>query len=173
MTDMVPILFVWTDDGVMRPLDRFLPRCDKQFVVGEVYRLGVEEERSMASHRQYFASINEAWKNLPDLLSRRFPTPEKLRKWCLVECGYATEQFMVCRNDVEAARWAALLGKMNEDAIIETKGNTIKVSIAKSQSVRHMNKEEFQASKVAVLDKLAETIGVTTEELTQNAGRAA
>ncbi len=173
MNEMAPVLFMWTEDGVMKPQDRFSHLCDRQFVVGETYRMVVEEERSMASHRQYFAEVNEAWKNLPEHLAPLFPTADKLRKWCLIKCGYATEQSMVCRSMVDAARFATMMGRMNEDSTVVRKGNVIKLYTAKSQSVRHMDKAEFQRSKQDVLDLLASMIGTTTEELSKNAGQAA
>jgi hypothetical protein len=51
--------------------------------------------------------------------------------------------------------------------------NVVKKFTAKSQSVKAMNKQEFQLSKVAVLDIIAELIEVTRKRLESNAGKAA
>jgi hypothetical protein len=173
MTEILPVTFIWTDDGVMKPIDRFAPRCVKQFTVGEHYRMVVDEERSAVSHSHYFASVTEAWKNLPEEYASRFPTSDKLRKWCLIKAGYATEQSMVCKSSTDVAKFAALLGRMSEDSIVVQNGNVIKVYTAESQSSRSMNKERFQQSKTAVLDLLASMIGTSVEDLKANAGQAA
>ena len=68
---------------------------------------------------------------------------------------------------------AQLLGRMNEDSVVVVKGRVMKMYIAKSQSVRSMDKKEFQSSKQAVLDLLSEMIGTSRETLEANADRAA
>jgi hypothetical protein len=47
----------------MVPHRRFQTECDRSFVVGEEYRLAVQEHRSQASHSHYFAAIHLAWMN--------------------------------------------------------------------------------------------------------------
>ena len=59
MTDS-PILMTWTDDGVMRPAGPlWAKRADQQYVVGERYMVEIRQDRSAASHRAYFAQVNE------------------------------------------------------------------------------------------------------------------
>jgi hypothetical protein len=168
-----PVEFEWTDDGTMRPLPRFAKTCDKQFVVGERYNLEVIEERSSATHRHYFACVHDAWLNLPHEIAERFPNQERLRRWALIKTGFANEQSMVCETVVDAARFASMLGRMNEDAVVVCRGRTIKIFTAKSQSMRSMDKAEFAASKTAVLDLLAEMVGTSSAELQASAGQAA
>ena len=168
----VPVEYEW-DGEAMKPLPRFAKTCDKQFVVGERYNLEVIEERSGATHRHYFACLHDAWLNLPHDLAERFPTSERLRRWALIKTGFANEQSMVCETVVDAARFASMLGRMNDDAVIVTKGRTIKVYTAKSQSMRSMDKVEFQKSKIAVLDLVAEMIGTSATELEAHGGQAA
>lgn len=172
MTSIIPIEFYW-DGKAMVPTDRFIPIAGRQYTQGEVYRMAVEEERSGVSHRHYFASVHEAWKNLPHDLAELFPTSEKLRKWVLIKCGYANAQAMVCDTELDAARIAGMLGRMNEDSVVISKGRVMKMYTAKSQSVRSMDKNEFQASKTAVLDYISGMIGVSRETLEENAGKAA
>ena len=52
-------------------------------------------------------------------------------------------------------------------------GGVVVVRKAKSQSKRAMDRQEFQASKQALIDACADLLGVTHEALTQNAGAAA
>jgi hypothetical protein len=169
---IIPIEFFWNGEAMV-PIDRFIPVAERQYTKGEVYRLAVEEERSAISHRHYFASVNEAWKNLPHDIAPLFPTAEKLRKWALIKTGYATEQAMVVDTEIDAARMANLLGRMNEDSVVVAKGRVMKMYTAKSQSTRSMDKKEFQTSKTAVLDLLSEMIGTSRETLEANAGKAA
>ena len=168
----ISVAFTW-DGEAMRPNPRFVGTCNKQYVVGEEYRLDVIEERSAASHSHFFAAVNEAWKNLPHDIAPRFPTADKLRRWCLIKAGFANEQSLVCQTVTDAARFASMIGRMNDDAIIVTKGPVVKVYTAKSQSLRSMDKAEFQRSKEATLALLAEMIGTSAKELSDNAGRAA
>lgn len=157
----------------MAPLPRFAGLCDKQFVVGETYRLAVTEERSRASHSHYFASIEEAWRNLPEDEAERFPTSEHLRKWALCKTGYADERSIVCASKAEAQRVAAFIKPMDDFAIVVVSEATVKVYTAKSQSLKAMGKKVFQDSKTAVLDLLSSMVGISAKELDANAGRAA
>jgi hypothetical protein len=168
-----PINFQW--DGVaMVPASPFFARmCDKRFTVGEVYRLEEISERNMASHRHFFASIAEAWQNLPDYMSERFPTSEHLRRYALVKSGFCDQRTIVCSSKAEAQRMAAFVRPMDEFAVVTANESVVTVYTAKSQSVRAMGKADFERSKTAVLEYVASLIHVNPDVLSQNAGRAA
>ncbi len=173
MKDLQPAVFVWLDNAMV-PLASSLPLCIRQFTDGEEYRLTVEEERSVASHKHYFAAIHEAWQNLPEHLAERFPNAERLRHWALVKCGYAAEQSIVLETTRDAERFAEYVAEYRgDDTFVQRSGNVIKIWTAKSQSTRAMDKDEFQASKTAVLDLLSDMIGTSVTELKKNAGKAA
>lgn len=159
-----PCYYSW-DGDVMRPLPRFRHRCDDQFVIGETYRLLVQEERSAETHRHYFASLNEAWKNLPEELAPRFASVEHLRKWSLIKCGFSDERSIVCETTTDARRVAAFIAKLDEYAVIIIRGNVVSQFTAQSQSMRAMSKQVFQESKQAVLDLVSSMIGVTAAAL--------
>jgi hypothetical protein len=167
-----PILFSWTGEAMV-PHPRFQRECDASFVVGERYRLAVQEHRSQANHNHYFAAINEAWMNLPELVAERFPTVEHLRKYALIKAGYRDERSIVCNSKAEAQRIAAFIKPMDEFAVVTTHEAVVTVWTAKSQSKAAMGKQVFQESKNKVLDVLAEMIGIQPETLTRNVGRAA
>lgn len=169
---MTPIPFTW-DGEAMVPLKRFHNLCDQQYTVGEVYRLGVLEARSQTSHSHYFAALNEAWKNLPEDIAERYPTPEHLRKWALIKAGYADERSIVCANKAEAQRVASFVKPMDDFAIVVVSEATIKVYTAQSQSVKAMSKGIFQKSKQEVLDIVSGLIGVAPEALSAEAKRGA
>ena len=165
-----PMAFVWSGEH-MAPLN--LRAADRQYVVGQRYRLAVHEDRSEASHRHYFAAIADAFSNLPEELAAEIPSPEHLRKMALIKAGYRDERTIACRSNAEAEKLKAFIKPMDDFAIVLAEGLVVKVYTAKSQSARAMSKEDFQASKQAVLDILAEIIGVTPDQLSKNAGQAA
>ena len=160
----LPIMAEWDGEG-FRPLPRFRKQCDAEFVVGERYRLETVEERSAASHRAYFATVNEAWANLPEDQADRFPTPTHLRKFALIKCGFADERQIVCRSAAEAVRLSAFIAPMDAYALVVARGPVVTVWCAKSQSLRAMNKDEFLRSQNAVREFIAAMIGVPAETL--------
>jgi hypothetical protein len=163
----------WTWDGeAMWPLGRFAKLAREAFTVGRVYRLVEDEERSSASHRQYFAAVREAWLNLPETWSDRFPTAEHLRKWCLIKSGFHVQSTWVVASASEALRTAEILRKLDDYAVVLVDRQTVTHFRAKSQSRREMPKAEFQRSKTAVLELLASMLEVSPEQLT-TAGWAA
>jgi hypothetical protein len=157
----------------MVPHARFTRECDAAFVVGDVYRLAVQEHRSQASHNHFFAAVQEAWMNLPEDQAERFPTAEHLRKYALIRAGYRDERSIVCASKAEAQRVAAFVKPMDPFAIVTVSEAVVRVFTAQSQSTAAMGKKAFQESKNKVLDVLAEMIGIQPETLTRNVGRAA
>lgn len=162
----VPVIFSW-DGEVMKPLGRFSRLADKQYVVGENYRLEVVEDRSGESHRHYFATINEAWANLPESQAGRWATPDMMRKWALCKAGFYEETSFKASSKAEAIRIAQVFGPLYDEIIFE--GELIHARKAKSQSYKAMTRKEFQDSKTKVLDVLAGIIGVTADQLASNA----
>lgn len=167
-----PITFSW-DGEVMRPLPRFTKACDKQFVVGETYPLEVREERSSNSHRHYFAAMHDAWLNLPNEISEQFPTSEHLRRWALIKGGFCETTDHACSSNEEARKLAAFIAPIDTYAVVEVRGDIVRLHRAKSQSVRSMDKATFQQSKQTVLEIVSELIGTSAAELGTNAGAAA
>lgn len=161
---MIPIIYSW-DGETMVPLPRFHKRCDEVFVVGETYTLVPHEERSGVSHRHYFACVKSAWDNLPELEAERFPTPDHLRKFALIKAGYRDERTFVAASKAEAVRLAAFMRPMDQYAVVIVSNAVVTVYTAKSQSMKAMGKKEFQRSKEAVLDVLANMIEVERSEL--------
>lgn len=168
----MPVIFHWNGEA-MSPLPRFARQCDKQFIVGENYRLEVVEERSANSHRHYFACINEAWANLREDYAERFPSPDHLRKFALIKAGFRDERTFVAASKAEAQRLAAFVKPMDEFAVVIVHEATVTVYTAKSQSLRAMGKAEFQRSKNAVLDVVAQMTGASVDDLAAAARRAA
>lgn len=169
---MTPLPFIWNGEA-MEIRKGFQRAADDQFVIGEGYRLAVVEDRNMASHRAFFAAVNEAWASLPERLAAHYPSAEHLRARALIEAGFCTVSDYVCTTRAEALRWAAnLRGEVGEYALVVVSEAVVRVFKPKSQSIKAMGKEEFERSKEAVLNALAAMIGVTTRELHDHARAA-
>lgn len=161
-----PLLFTW-DGEAMWPRPAFVREANKQFVVGETYRLGEIEERSHATHAHQFAWIHEAWKTLPERVAAQFPTAEHLRKRALIETGFHRETILDVGSHRSACAVAATLRAKDEFAWIVVRGPVVVMREAKSQSRRAMDKAEFQASKTAILEWISALLGVEPETLQQ------
>lgn len=153
----------------MTPTRGFVALANKEFVVGEVYTLDIADPaRSMASHRHFFASVYDAWLNLPEAETQRFPTADHLRKYALIRAGYRDERSIVCGSKAEAVRVGAFVKPMDDYAVVAVSEAVVRVYTAKSQSPRAMGRKVFQESKDAVLGVLADMIEVSREQLLFN-----
>ncbi len=162
MTYHRPIAFAW-DGEVMKPLR---PRdADREYVVGERYMLVPHYQRSQASHNHEFGWLADAWMNLPEAMGDQFATPEHLRKYALIKAGYRDEHSIVCASRAEALRIAAFIRPIDEFAVVTITGSTVTRYTAKSQSRKAMGAKDFQASKEAIMDVVANMLGVEPREL--------
>lgn len=160
-----PLVFRW--DG-----EALIPRnpkvCDERLVVGEVYRCDVIEERSLASHSHFFATLHDHWMSLPDNLAVQFPSVEILRKHALIMKGWRRERKFAMSSKEEARRLAAFLRPQSADddyAIISVHGTAVVEWKALSQSYKAMpRKGDFQKSKQDVLDFVSDLLGLTDTE---------
>jgi len=159
-----PILFIWNGEAFWPLGSQSRKQCDEHYVVGAKYR---------KTHNHYFAALSEAWKNLPELMSERFPTPEHLRKYALIKIGLYDSRSIVAANKTQARELARFIQPMDEFSIVTTQDNTVTIYTAKSQSARAMSRADFAKSKQAVLDFVAGLIGTSPNQLTQNIKEAA
>jgi hypothetical protein len=172
----VPFPFVWDAEAcVMRvpPTDTWRDRARERFTPGKRYALSEPDDRSMASHRYYFAAVRDGWLNLPEEVAARYPTEEHLRKRALIQTGWRDERHFVCKSKAEAKRFATMLDTFDEYAVITVLGKVVYVVTAKSQAADVMKNKEFQASKNDVLDYIEDLIGITRGTLEKEAGKAA
>lgn len=157
--------------------DNFVPlrpkTANKHFVVGEVYPFIVHEDRSAASHKQYFASLHEAWTQLPEWIGDLYPTPEHLRKRALIEAGYYDEEIIDCGSNKVAPSVSAAIRKRDDFALIQVRDHLVIIHTAKSQSMRAMGKKDFQASKAKVLEIVWGLCGHDAREAAKHVGQAA
>jgi hypothetical protein len=149
----------------MRPLPRFARQCDKEYVIGEKYRLEAVEERSHASHGHYFSCVADAWNSLPEHLADKFPSSEHLRAYalCMAKDGkWATKRVIPCRDEEQLLKLSAYVRGWQKFAVIipDRDNLVLEVREAMSQSTRKMTARDFQASKTDVLDFIEDLIGV-------------
>ncbi|UXN64451.1 hypothetical protein N8E89_00755 [Phyllobacterium sp. A18/5-2] len=157
----LPILFQYEGDGVFQPAGSFHARsADKQYVVGELYKLIEHHDRSDNTHRHYFASVKNGFDNLHDSMLGEYPTAEHLRKKALIRTGYRDERSIVCASKAEAERVAAFIRPMDDYCVVVPLNCVVHVLTAKSQSMKAMGATEFQKSKEAVLNFIDDLLGV-------------
>lgn len=177
MTD-APTPYEWTDDGSWKPLPRFRKRCDAEFAIGERAILVKHEERSMNSHRHFFAEVHNLWETLPEDMGERFPNDKILRKWALIKAGFCNMTDYVASSKAEAERARKLAEQVaaaqaDGYAIAIRRDCVVTVYTAKSQSIKAMGRADFQASKDAVFRVISELIGVDPATLARESGKAA
>lgn len=167
-----PCYMVW-DGETFTPISQHRKLADKNFAVGEMYPIVVHEDRSQASHRQYFAALRDAWLNLPEAISNEFLNEEQLRKHALIATGYCDKATFACSSAAEAQRLCAFLMPIDPYAIVQVSGNVVTRWTAHSQSQRSMGKKVFQKSKDDVLNYVSGMIKTTPAALQENARKVA
>lgn len=148
--DAFPPLTCDWDGEVFRPLHQ--RRADNYLTVGERYSLVQYEDRSAATHNHQFAWLHDAWQNLPEDLADQYPSPEHLRKRALIDAGYYDETIIDAGTKAAAERVATAIQAIDTFALVFVRKCFVIRRTAKSQSRRAMKKEEFQASKTAIME---------------------
>ncbi len=162
-----PILTEWTGEA-FRPIGFAIRECDKHFVVGQKYRIAEYQDRSTATHNHEFAWLKNAWQSLPETLAAEYPSPEHLRKRALIQAGYYDEQAVDAGSRAAALRVAAMVRSREEFSYVIVNGPIVLIRTAKSQSRRAMKAPEFQASKTAIMELIADMIGVNPDTLARS-----
>lgn len=155
-----PIMFEAIEDGVLVPAKRFQVEAARRYEPHQTYLMEEVQERSVASHNHEFGWLKEAWSNLPEAIADLYPHPEHLRKRALIEAGYYNEEIVDAGTNAAALRVASSFRKREEFSLVIVRGHFVILRTAKSQSRRAMKKEEFQASKTAIMEVIAAMIGV-------------
>jgi hypothetical protein len=157
--------FTWNGEAMVPARAK---AADARFVIGQRYWLDEASDRSWISHRHEFAWIKQAWDNLPEGLADLYPSPEHLRKRALIQAGFYTEAIIDAGSKAAALRMAAFAKGEDEFAVVFVRGPLIIVRKAKSQRMHghdRMDKAEFERSKAAIMEVIAEMIGVEPDQL--------
>lgn len=152
MSDL--LVCVW-DGHAFTPRTPFQKRlAAERFGEGEEVLLSVENERSMRSHRHYFAAIREMWLSLPEVFALEpwAQSPEHLRKRALIRTGFCDTSEVICSSVAEARRVAAFMDPIDPYSLVLAQGPRVVRYVARSQSVKAMGAATFAESKDAVLN---------------------
>jgi hypothetical protein len=159
-----PFFAIWDGENLV-PLRRHAKFLDASLVIGERYKVDLIEERSAKSHKHFFAQLREIWLSLPDDVAEQFPNDDALRKFALIKTGFCDRADVVCANNQEAMKYAAVLARLDPYTVVSIQGRTVSSWTAKTQKVKAMGAKDFNSSKHAVLEYCASLIGVRTNEL--------
>lgn len=166
---------VWDGRVLIPDGNRSIAAVHDRFGEGEVVTIELDPDRSRQTHNHYFACIKTAWDNLPEqIVSVPFAvSPETLRSHALCAMGYCDTEVIACGSEARAQETAAYLSRMavrfKGYALTEINGTLVTCHTPKSQSMKAMGREDFQDSKRAVLQYLADLIGVAVSDLTRTA----
>lgn len=161
-------------DGDFKALRHAL--ADREYTIGQVYQMEEWQQRSPQSHAHEFAWLADAWRNFPETLADQYPSPEHLRKAALIQAGFYNETIIDVGDRAGALRVAAYAQAEDEFAHVVTRGKYVVIRKAKSQKMRGrgaMDRKAFQDSKTAVMEIVANLIGVSPDQLKQEAATAA
>lgn len=166
------LIRVTYDGAVLEPDGHFSAAAlQSRLGAGEVLLIDIEPNRSRATHNHQFAFIKTAWDNLPEAMKDApyAKTPDTLRKHALIMTGYAKSRMFALGCERRAVRMARHMRDMDEDeeiySIVTTDGPVVYRVTAESQKERLMGRHRFQQSKQAILEWLADLIGVEPQEL--------
>jgi len=157
-----PVLTRWTG-AAFEPANSYQARiAGEAYEVGQIITMAPQQDRSIASHNHAFAWIAEAWASLPDEHSCQpwAATPDHLRKRALIRTGYCDVRSIVAASKAEAVRVAAFIREIDEFSYVTIEGATVTHLTAQSQSMKAMGKKRFEESKQAILEYIADLIGV-------------
>ncbi len=163
--------FIW--DGKARALrvqPDYARRAAAMFTHGYGYLM--VPDRTPEDHRHFFALIRLAWENLPHHLGNEFPSPEMLRKKALVRTGFYNEARIAHETEEDACKTATFAANADGFALVSRRGTWVIVRTPKSQAEGAMPREEFRASKEAILAFVSNLIGVDVTTLRKQAEAA-
>ena len=170
MSEAPPVPLAYHGEGTFKVTSPYWANlADRHFAVGEVVSMIRHEHRSSASHNYFFAAVADAHANLPDDIAVRFPSPDSLRRWALIQAGFCDQHTFACASKAEAQRLAAFIKPIDEYSVVVAKEATVTRYTARSQSMKAMGKKDFELSKEGVLDAIAKLIGTSRKALEASA----
>ena len=138
---------------------------------GQVTLVDLDPERSKRSHNHQFGFVREAWLNLPDAYKGApwAVNEDHLRYHALIASGFVNTDMFPMGSESRALRMAARLAQMDERdgkySIIQVDGPVVYRVTAETQKTKVMGGSRFKESKRAILEWLADLIGVSPEDL--------
>jgi len=133
---------------------------DRKLVAGEHYRIDIYNERSEAFHNKYFATIAEAWLNLPDPWDSILPSPKHLRKYALIKAGWCDVVTLPLKSASDAIAAVSALKLLDSYCLAVPSKNVVTVYKARSQRRAFQDAASFHETAHKVFDVIASIIGV-------------
>lgn len=159
-----PIVYVWDASvGAMLPEPRFAARCAGQFVDGESYVLEEPDFGAGAKRRWFFAELRQAWKNLPEAISSRYPTERHFRCWLMVHTGHCTQSDFALDSAKDAKELAAQIRKRSPYSVIRVEGASVRCWDA--LEIKGMREDVWRPMSRDVTDMARSMIDVTRDEM--------
>ena len=161
--------FTWKDEA-LRPF--VLPsQIPHRWKSGDVVWLMEDAISGDKSRRHMFAWLRSAWSHLPEEYGDVYLTPEHLRKAALIAAGWCRETVVEAGTSRRADAIAAAMHGMDEFAIVFVRDEYVICRRAKSQAKAAMSADEFNASKRAIMEIIANMIGVAESEIGDQSGQ--
>lgn len=154
-------------DGALRPYGYYQIEAAREIMSeGDVVAVSIDHPRSQNSHAHQFATITDMWRTLPEKYANHpwAANADALRKFALIQTGYRQVEMVDAGSKAAAERVAVALARhatmAHGYAHVSVQGATVVCITPESQSMRAMGGKRFQESKQAVLDFIADLIGV-------------
>ncbi len=125
-----------------------------------------DDLREKSALRGYMGEINKLWKNIPEKFEKDpwAQSSDTFRKFALIKTGYCDVDiigFGTAADAIRAVPRISYMARMGHGfAITRVVSDTVHCITPHSQSLKDMGKEEFTASKNAVLDYCRGIVGV-------------
>lgn len=150
---MTPARMKW-QNGILMPVGRTAyATLSDAMEDGKIYDIEIVQERSQKSHGHFFASLSEAFSNLPELHRLDIPSIEHLRKRALIHTGWAHTFKIPCASGRAMNDLWKLMRETDEYVVClpDPKTHVLTVYKARSMSKKEMRPKEFQQCKDDVL----------------------
>ena len=161
MTDRA-ITATWNGERfVLPPISRM--KCKETLQPNEAVVLEVKRPRHLAMHRRFMAMVADYHSNLPEHLADApfAASPDHLRKYALIRCGFADTTTHTAKSEAEALRVEETFQSMRGDtfALVYRQGLIVCRSVALSQAFAAMNQKSFKQSSEHIEEFLATLVG--------------
>lgn len=172
-----PVMLTWDREAqAFRPSNgRALMLADEQFEHGADYSMAAIDERSGNSHDHFFCATREAFDNWPEDYPHALPDEDHLRYHALIATGYY-DQVVVYGETAEAANADALKIVRRVPYAEISAFETVAIvrlprTMKKQRNGGDMDRAEWQKAKQDCLDFYAAVLGISVDQLREQAKR--
>ena len=126
-------------------------------------------------NRPEYSWIQAAWSNLPEIYEYEpwAASPDSLRKYAMIECGYADVETFYCTSEPAALDQAKrLLEQSTEYRLIETEGSVVRFYKAQEDYADTKSPEDRRMQEDRVFNYVASLMGTTPKQLQAMVGKS-